>query len=253
MSESLLYLQEVTKSFGGLKAVNKVSLKIPEKSIIGLIGPNGSGKTTLFNLISGVLYPDSGQIFFRGLRIDRMPPHERFKLGLCYAFQIPRIFRGMTVLENTMVSLKKQLGEQFLIAPFRRKWINQEVKNAERVLSVLEDAQLVNLYDKLSSELSGGQIKLLQLVRTITSEPKLFLLDEPGAGVAPSLAKEIFRKISRLRDEEDLTFFIIEHRLDLLFDIVDKVYVMKRGEIIAEGRPEEIIENPKVKEAYLGG
>ncbi|MEM1677568.1 MAG: ATP-binding cassette domain-containing protein, partial [Nitrososphaerota archaeon] len=152
-----------------------------------------------------------------------------------------------------MVSLKRQLGEQFLIAPFRRKWINQEVKNAERVLSVLEDAQLVNLYDKLSSELSGGQIKLLQLVRTITSEPKLFLLDEPGAGVAPSLAKEIFRKISRLRDEEDLTFFIIEHRLDLLFDIVDKVYVMNRGEIIAEGRPEEIIENPKVKEAYLGG
>ncbi len=253
MPETILSLQEVTKSFGGLKAVKNVSLRISQGSIIGLIGPNGSGKTTLFNLISGVLHPDSGQIFFRGLRIDRMSPHERFKLGMCYAFQIPRIFKGMTVLENTMLSLKEQLGEKILTAPFRRRWFIQEIRNAQQILPLLEDVQLVNSYDKFSSDLSGGQMKLLQLARTIASDAKLFLLDEPGAGLAPSLAKELFKNILKLRNEKGLTFFIIEHRLDLLFDIVDKVYVMNRGEIIAEGKPEEIIEDPKVKEAYLGG
>ena len=253
VSVNLLMVKEVTKSFGGLRAVNNASLEIREKSIVGLIGPNGSGKTTLFNLISGVLYPDRGQIIFRGLRIDRLPPHERFKLGICHALQIPRVFKGMTVLENSMLPLKGQYGERFLYAPMRSRWARQENENAQRILSILEEVRLCDFYNKFSSELSGGQMKLLQLARTLSGQPLLFLLDEPGAGIAPSLAKELFRKIVTIREEEGVSFFIIEHRLELLFDIVDKVYVMNRGEVIAEGTPDEVINDPKVKEAYLGG
>jgi branched-chain amino acid transport system ATP-binding protein len=253
MVKVMLKVLNVSKSFGGLRAVDNVSLEINEGSIIGLIGPNGSGKSTLFNLISGVLYPDSGEIYFEGIRIDNLPPYERFKLGICYSTQLPRLFKGMSVLENSLLPIKRQIGEKWLFAPIKRKWEFQEIKNAEKVLKNLEYFQLMELYYNFASELSGGQMKLLQLGRTLLGEPKLLLLDEPGAGVAPTLAKDFFKKIIELREKENLTFFIIEHKLDLLFDIVELVYVMDKGRIIAKGRPDEILQNPKVKEAYLGG
>jgi branched-chain amino acid transport system ATP-binding protein len=253
MVKVMLEVRNVSKSFGGLRAVDNVSLEINEGSIIGLIGPNGSGKSTLFNLISGVLYPDSGEIYFEGIKIDNLPPYERFRLGICYSTQLPRLFKGMSVLENSLLPIKRQIGEKWLFAPIKRKWEFQEIKNTEKVLKNLEYIQLIELYNNFASELSGGQMKLLQLGRTLLGEPKLLLLDEPGAGVAPILAKDFFKRIIELREKENLTFFIIEHRLDLLFDIVDFVYVMDKGKIIAKGRPDEILQNPKVKEAYLGG
>ncbi|MGC8949277.1 MAG: ABC transporter ATP-binding protein [Thermoprotei archaeon] len=253
MSKTMLEVRNVSKSFGGLRAVDNVSLEINERDVIGLIGPNGSGKSTLFNLISGVLYPDSGEIYFEGIRIDNLPPYERFRLGICYSPQLPRLFKGMSVLENGLLPIKRQIGEKWLFAPIKKKWKSQEIGNTEKVLKNLESIQLIELYNNFASELSGGQMKLLQLGRTLLGEPKLLLLDEPGAGIAPMLAKDFFKRIIELREREGLTFFIIEHRLDLLFDIVDLVYVMDKGKIIAKGKPNEIIQNPKVKEAYLGG
>jgi branched-chain amino acid transport system ATP-binding protein len=253
MPKVLLKLQNISKSFGGLKAVNSVSLDINEGSIIGLIGPNGSGKTTLFNLISGVIYPDSGEIYFKNINITNLPPYDRFKLGIVYSTQLPRLFKGMTILENSLLPIRGQIGEKWLFAPIRKKWLSQEMRNAKRVIRELEYVQLRDMYNNFASELSGGQLKLLQLERTLLGDPVLLLLDEPGAGVAPTLARNIFKRIVELREKENLTFFIIEHRLDLLFDIVDSVFVMDKGKIIAEGRPDEILQNPKVKEAYLGG
>lgn len=249
----MLKIQNISKSFGGLRAVDNVSLEINEGDIVGLIGPNGSGKTTLFNLISGVLYPDSGEIYFKKIRIDSLPPYERFKLGICYSLQIPRLFKGMSVLENSLLPIRRQIGERWMLAPFWGRWRSQEIENTKKTLKTLETVQLVELYNSFASEISGGQMKLLQLARTLLGEPKLLLLDEPGAGVAPMLAMDLFRRIAELRTEENLTFFIIEHRLDLLFNIVDIVYVMDKGRIIAAGSPDEVIKNPKVKEAYLGG
>jgi len=252
MSQILLEVLKLSKSFGGLKAVDNVSLKIHSGEIVGLIGPNGSGKSTLFNLISGVLYPDSGDIYYNNIKINTYPPYERFKLGICYTLQIPRLFKGMTVLENSLLPIKGQIGEKWLFAPIKKKWESQEINNAKKALKNLELFQLRELYNNFAYELSGGQMKLLQLERTLLAEPKLVLLDEPAAGIAPTLARDIFKKILELRENENLTFFIIEHRLDLLFSIVDYVYVMDKGKIIAKGKPEEVIQNTRVKEAYLG-
>jgi len=253
MVEIILEVRNLSKSFGGLRAVDNVSLEISEGSIVGLIGPNGSGKSTLFNLISGVLYPDSGEIYFKGMKINNLPSYERFKLGICYSPQIPRLFKGMSILENDLLPIKGQIGEKWLFAPIRRKWEFQEIENTKKVLKNLEVFQLIELYNNFAYELSGGQMKLLQLGRTLLGEPRLLLLDEPGAGVAPILARDFFKRIVELRERENLTFFIIEHRLDLLFNIVDYVYAMDKGRIIAMGTPDEVIQNPKVKEAYLGG
>lgn len=249
---NMLQLEHVSKHFGGIKAVDDVSLGVEEGSIVGLIGPNGSGKTTLFNLIGGTEKKDSGEITFNGVSIGHLPQHKLFDLGLGRTFQTPRLFFAMTVLENTLLAGKEQKGESPLVAPFLQRWEKEEEALGEKAQKQLKALEIETLYDKPSSEISGGQMKLLQLSTALVGDPKMMLLDEPTAGVAPRLAQDIFDAIQKQRKEKGTTFFIIEHRLEVLFQHVDRVFVMHQGKIITEGKPETVVKDQRVIDAYLG-
>ncbi|HYB04173.1 MAG TPA: ABC transporter ATP-binding protein [Nitrososphaerales archaeon] len=250
--DPILKVENISKTFGGIEAVDGATLSIQRGSITGLIGPNGSGKSTLFNIISGTESKFGGKVFFEGQMINGMPPHRIFELGLGRTFQIPRLFTGMTVLENAMLGGKKQQGEDPLAAPFPQRWESGEMELARKAKDQLTALEISQLYTKLSSEISGGQMKLLQLANALAGEPKMLLLDEPTAGVAPRLAQDIFESIKKLSEDKGTTFFIIEHRLEILFKHVEKVFVMHQGQIIAAGSPVEIVKDAKVIEAYLG-
>jgi branched-chain amino acid transport system ATP-binding protein len=248
----MLKLVNVTKSFGALRAVDGVSFEVGEGTLTGLIGPNGSGKSTLFNVIAGVYKPDSGEVYFRGERIDGLPPDEVFQKGIVRSFQIPRLFKGMTVLSNTLIPPRDQIGEKVRYAPFQRTWKGQEINNARTAQSIMRTLQLNEVLTNLSTHISGGQMKLLEIGRASMGKPRMLLLDEPTAGVAPKLAHEIFEKIRSLARDFGITCFVIEHRLELLFDFVEKVFVMHRGRILAQGTKDEVVKNRTVVDVYLG-
>ncbi|GIK43894.1 MAG: ABC transporter ATP-binding protein [Chloroflexota bacterium] len=252
MMTDLLTLDKVSKSFESLLAVNDVSLSVQPGQIAGLIGPNGSGKSTLLNLISGVLPLDSGHITFDGHDITRRSADEIFQRGLVRSFQDPSLFFRMTVLDNALLPVKRQAGESPAHAPLHRRWTPQESSLAATAGKTLDELQLGQHYKVRASDLSGGQMKLLELGRSLMGEPKLLLLDEPTAGVAPKLAYTIFEEIERLRQSLGLTFVIIEHRLEILFDFVDTVFVMHAGSLLAHGTPAEISANARVREIYFG-
>ncbi len=250
----ILEVEDVSKSFGGLRALNGCTLSVAEGSITGLIGPNGAGKTTLFNVITGFLKPDSGRILFRGERIDGLPPHRIFRKGIVRTFQIPRELKSMTVLENLMLVPPGQAGEQ-IWNPwlFAFKVSRQEEMIIEKALKVLEFVDLLHLQDEYAANLSGGQKKLLELARTLMCDPHLILLDEPGAGVNRTLMRKLVADIERLRREKGITFFVIEHDMDLVTQLCDTVIVMSEGAKLAEGKPDEVKRDERVLEAYLGG
>jgi len=253
-TEALLAVENLVKSFDGLRAVNGCTLTVKKGTISGLIGPNGAGKTTLFNLVTGFLKPTAGIILFQGERIDGLPPHRIFHKGVVRTFQVPRELKSMTVLENLMLVPPNQCGEQIWnpwLFGFRVS--RQEKEIYEKALQVLELVDLVHLRDEYAANLSGGQKKLLELARTLMSGPKMILLDEPGAGVNPVLMKKLVSTIERLRQELGITFFVIEHDMDLITRLCNPVIVMSNGEKIAEGSPEEIKADQRVLEAYLGG
>lgn len=250
---SILQLRDIVKYFGGIRAVDGVSFDLEEGQIVGLIGPNGSGKTTLINVISGVYKPIKGKIFFKGEDITGLDPWDIYHKGIVRSFQVPRLFQKMLVVENVMVAHRNQRGENPMIAPLHSKWIDQEIELAKASLETIKMFGLARVRNNWATELSGGQMKLAEISRAMMSEPKVLLLDEPAAGVAPKLAREIFGHIVRLRDEYDLTFLIIEHRLDILFDYVERVLVMNYGELIYDGDPEGVYKDPRVIDAYLGG
>jgi branched-chain amino acid transport system ATP-binding protein len=257
MSEAespILVVDNVTRSFGGLRAVNGCSLDVAEMSITGLIGPNGAGKTTLFNVISGFLKPSAGQIFFRGERIDGLSAHAVFKRGLVRTFQIPRELGTMSVLENLMLVPAGQAGEK-IWNPwlFPHRVARQEEANFIKATEVLEFVELIHLRDEYAGNLSGGQKKLLELARTLMCNPKMILLDEPGAGVNRVLMKKLTTDIERLRRELGITFFVIEHDMDLVTQLCDTVIVMSEGSKLAEGTAEQVKSDERVLEAYLGG
>lgn len=248
----MLTLKNVRKAYDRLQAVNDVSLSVPAGHIVGLIGPNGSGKSSLLNVIAGSIALDDGQIFFQGEEISGEPPNRIFQRGIARSFQDPALFQRMTVLDNTLLPSKEQRGEHPLWAPLHRLWRKQETQLAETASGVLDQLLLRGHYDSLASDLSGGQMKLLELGRSLMGDPKLMLLDEPTAGVAPNLAYSIFDQIEALRSQHGLTFLIVEHRLEILFDFVDSVYVMHLGQIVAHGTPDEIAANHAVREIYFG-
>lgn len=253
MGQPILETNEIVKDFGGIRAVNGCSFSVAEGSITGLIGPNGAGKTTAFNIVTGFIHADSGTISFRGERIDGLAPHSIFEKGIARTFQIPRELRLMTVLENLMIVPGAQSGERFWNAWFRPGSVRRdEALIARRAREILEFVELIHLENELAANLSVGQKKLLELARVLMADPAMILLDEPTAGVNPTLMNKLAGFIKTLRDEGK-TFLLIEHNMELIADLCDTVIVMNNGRQLVEGRPDEVRSHPEVLEAYLGG
>jgi branched-chain amino acid transport system ATP-binding protein len=249
---AILKTRDLSKSFGKLAALDGVTLDVEEKKVTILIGPNGSGKTTLINVIMGLYKPDAGSVIFGSTDITGWPPHRLYRKGLARTFQIPTLFWDLTVLENILVAAKGNPGESFLRAPFRRSWAKAEEEEVAAAGKIIALLGLSAQWDKLAYQLSGGQMKLLEVGRALMSGAKFLLLDEPISGVNPTLAHEIFARIIRLRDELGISFFIVEHRLDIALSYVDYVHVMAFGKLLTSGKPDAVMSDDRVIEAYLG-
>ena len=246
----ILETRNLSKFFDGLKALDGVNIKVKKRNITLIIGPNGSGKTTLINVISGFYKATSGRVIFEGEDITNRPPHEIYELGIVRSFQIPQPLRKLTVLENLLIA-EKHIGEGVLSSLKYSKWLEQEEELVERAFKILEFLKIDHLWDTEAYKLSGGQLKLVEVGRALMTNPKLIIMDEPIAGVAPALAHEILNRLTELK-RKGITFLIVEHRLDIILKYVDYIYAMANGRVIAEGVEDEIINNPKVVEVYLG-
>jgi len=252
MSEALLEAEALEVRFGAVRAVDGASLRVATGTITGLIGPNGAGKSTLFNAIVGEVAPAAGTIRFRGARIDGLSPDAVFSRGLARTFQIPRPFAEMTVLENLMLAAPDQPGERFwapLLAPGKVRARDAEIH--ERAREILDFATLAPLAHEAAGRLSGGQQKLLELARVLMADPALILLDEPAAGVAPTLTRTLIEKIEAL-NARGVSFLIIEHDMDLIMRHCDPVVAMSAGRIIFEGSAAEAMKDARLLDAYLG-
>jgi branched-chain amino acid transport system ATP-binding protein len=251
---ALLEVIDIRKSFGGITAVDDVSFSIRGEEITGLIGPNGAGKTTTFDLLSGFLDPDAGQVLFDGKPIQRFAPHECSLEGLVRTFQITRELTGMTVMENMLLGGQRNPGEHVTAALANTESVRSyESRNRDRARKWLKILDLWELRDEYAGNLSGGQRKLLELGRALMTEPDLLLLDEPMAGVNPTLTNRLLEHLTQLRDEEGLTFVIIEHDMDAIMTVSDTVIAMHNGRVLTEGPPEAVKRDEALLEAYLGG
>jgi len=249
----MLEIRAVSKSFGGMKAVDGVTASVARGEIVGLVGPNGAGKTTMFNLIAGSLRPSAGNILLNGKPLEREPPHTRIRRGLGRTFQIARPFARMTVVENVLLAAQKQTGERIL--PnwlFPGRVAAEERRNVDKAMALLELVTLDRLAGEHAAVLSGGQRKLLELARILMADPEIILLDEPAAGVNPALLEVIIAKIAEI-NRRGVTFLIIEHNMDLVSRLCGRALVMASGSILCEGTPREIARDPRVLEAFLGG
>ena len=249
----MIVVENLHRHFGGFRAVDGASLKIETGSITGLIGPNGAGKTTLFNVIAGRLPPTSGRVTMAGEDITGLPPHELFAKGLLRTFQIAHEFGSMTVRENLMMVPAAQSGESLWNACFRRGAVAAEEKRLrEKADEVLEFLTISHLADQRASNISGGQKKLLELGRTMMVDAKLVFLDEVGAGVNRTLLNTIGDAIVRLNKERGYTFCVIEHDMDFIARLCNPVICMAEGKVLAQGTVEEVKNDERVIEAYLG-
>jgi len=252
MEEALLKIRDITKNFGGLRAVDRVNIDVSTKSIVGLVGPNGSGKTTLFNVIFGLHRADHGSVYFNGQRIDHLAPHQVFTKGIANAFQLPRLFHQLTTLDNMLLAARGHKGDNLLNSLFlRRGWHHQEEELAEKALEILELLELTRLSLSPAGELSGGQRKLLEIGRALMANAVLLLLDEPAAGINPTLGRSIFEKIEQCR-QKGISFLIIEHRLEILMEFANWIYVMDKGKIVTQGAPSEVVNSPIFYDVYMG-
>jgi branched-chain amino acid transport system ATP-binding protein len=247
-----LAAENIVKRFGGLAAVDGVSLDVQAGEIAGLIGPNGAGKTTIFNVLAGSQNPTSGHIRIDGRAVDKLPAHRRIGLGLGRTFQIPRPFPEMTLVENVMLGKQDQAGERVLPNWLRPGTVAREERtNFEKAMALIDFVNLARLAREKAKVLSGGQRKLLELARVLMAEPSIILLDEPAAGVNPSLVEVIIERILVL-NRRGTTFLVIEHNMDLVAQLCGRVLVMAGGRLLCDGAPAEIAGDPRVVEAYLG-
>jgi branched-chain amino acid transport system ATP-binding protein len=249
----MIRIDNVCKHFGGLKAVDHVSIEIAEGSITGLIGPNGAGKTTLFNTIAGLYAPTSGRIYLDDEEITGLKPHQLFNKGLLRTFQIAHEFTRLSVVENLMMVPAHQSGENLINAWFRRNRVEQEERQInQRAIEVVDFLNLGHIADEIAGNLSGGQKKLLELGRTMMVDAKIVFLDEVGAGVNRTLLREIGDAIIKLNREKNYTFCMIEHDMDFISRLCDPVICMAEGAVLAEGTADEVKNNEEVIESYLG-
>jgi len=252
LANEVLSAISVCKGFGGILALDHCSIRVEEGDIVGLIGPNGAGKSTLFDVISGFLLPDAGSIVFSGREILGLPAHKIARLGLVRTFQIPRSLMRMTVLENMMLGAQGQAGERLCNPLIRRhKVMSQETEIREKAEGILEFFDLGRMRDEYAGSLSGGQKKMLEMARALMANPRLLLLDEPFAGVNPALADRMIERI-RILKEKGLSIIIIEHAIPYVLALSDELYVLNKGRVLASGRPDAVISDRRVFEAYLG-
>ncbi|MBO8159657.1 ABC transporter ATP-binding protein [Thermosyntropha sp.] len=250
---ALLKINNLCKSFGGLSAVLNFNMEIRENELIGLIGPNGAGKTTVFNLITGVYKPDEGEIIFKGENIGGLPPYAICKKGIARTFQNIRLFNNLTVLENVKIALHKDVPYSLPAAVVRfGSFYKGEAKIEEEALKWLSLFNLDYKKDEIASNLPYGEQRRLEIARALATHPTLLILDEPAAGMNPNETLELMELIRRLRDEFGLSILLIEHDMSLVMGVCERIYVLDYGQVIAEGKPEEIRNNKRVIEAYLG-
>lgn len=249
--DPIIVADHVSKSFGGLTAVDVEHLEVPRGVITALIGPNGAGKTTFFNLLTGFDTPDSGTWEFEGQSLAGIPAHKVAQRGQVRTFQLTKALSLLTVLENMKLGAKDQQGENLFASIFPFLWKPKEAEIEARALELLERFKLLKLKDDFAASLSGGQRKLLEMARALMSEPTLVMLDEPMAGVNPALTESLLEHILDLK-KEGMTVLFVEHDMHMVRHIADWVVVMAEGKIIAEGAPDQVMSNVAVVDAYLG-
>ena len=276
--ENVLKVENVTMQFGGVIAVDNLNLEVNQGEIVSLIGPNGAGKTTAFNVITGVYAPTNGEVYYKGSKIIENHPQGKMKklyrgenpvmytghkvlaptpdkitaLGIARTFQNIRLFKSQTVFENILIAKHLRRTSNVFTATFRLN-AKEEARMREEAEELLKIVDLTDVRDELATSLPYGKQRHLEIARALATQPELLLLDEPAAGMNPQETLELTEFIGRIRDEFGLTIFMIEHHMDLVMEISDRIYVLDFGKSIAEGNSEEIRSNPRVIEAYLGG
>lgn len=235
----LLEVLGLRKRFGGVYALDGLSLRIEQGEIVGIIGPNGAGKTTLLNCLTGMVKPDSGYIYLNGRAINGLPPHKIAREGVSRTYQVPRPFRRLTVLESVLTAVASR-GLSF------------SIEHKERALSLLDFVGLYDKKDDYAGELSGGQERLLEFARALMSSPRLVLMDEPFAGVFPEIKEKLISSVKKVNEEEGKTFIVVSHDMTVIARLCNRVIAMHLGRALAEGKPKEVLADKKIVETYLG-